>query len=323
MTEQYRWSSITPDDVEQWSQLSNHLGEVDGTEEFYSAQDLAEELDSAGLQPERDTWAVWQDQDMVGYGQLWITDNTDPEGYIKTSLVGGVHVDHRGRGLGRRLMDLMETRVVQAVAERHPDTPFFFGVSGGLEGSSARRMLMARDYQVARYFSLLGRPLTAHDTVPEILDRPLTADDVVFRQPRHGDESAVLAAHQAAFRDHWGYSPISEQRWHEHWSASNNRPEVCTLAVDDAGQVLAYALCGQWVDREIYVHLVGTVPQARGTGLGSTVLAHTIEAAAQSGDFDVIELDVDTESPTGATRLYERLGFTVKHTTAAMRKYHA
>ena len=34
----------------------------------------------------------------------------------------------------------------------------------------------------------------------------------------------------------------------------------------------------------------------------------------------VIELDVDSDSPTGATRLYERLGFTVKHQTASMRR---
>ena len=32
------------------------------------------------------------------------------------------------------------------------------------------------------------------------------------------------------------------------------------------------------------------------------------------------DLDVDSESPTGATRLYERLGFTVKKTFAAMQR---
>lgn len=44
---------------------------------------------------------------------------------------------------------------------------------------------------------------------------------------------------------------------------------------------------------------------------------------AASGDYDVIDLDADSDSPTGATRIYERLGFTIKHTTttALMRQY--
>lgn len=71
------------------------------------------------------------------------------------------------------------------------------------------------------------------------------------------------------------------------------------------------------------MNLVGTVPQARGRGLGSAVLGGTIAASAESGQYTTIELDVDTESLTGATRLYERLGFTVKHTTAAMQRYPA
>ena len=49
---------------------------------------------------------------------------------------------------------------------------------------------------------------------------------------------------------------------------------------------------------------------------------HTIVAAAAGGEHDVIELDVDSASPTGATRLYARLGFTLKHTQSAMRRYH-
>lgn len=53
---------------------------------------------------------------------------------------------------------------------------------------------------------------------------------------------------------------------------------------------------------------------------GGLLLAHTIEAAAASGDYDVMELDVDSDSLTGATRLYEGLGFTIKHTSDLMRK---
>lgn len=72
--------------------------------------------------------------------------------------------------------------------------------------------------------------------------------------------------------------------------------------------------------QELYVDLVGTVPGARGRGLAAACLARTIRLAGEGGEFDEIELGVDSESPTGATRLYDRLGFTLDRTLAAMQK---
>jgi ribosomal protein S18 acetylase RimI-like enzyme len=46
-------------------------------------------------------------------------------------------------------------------------------------------------------------------------------------------------------------------------------------------------------------------------------LEHTIARASASGDYDTIELHVDSASPTGATRLYERVGFGLDKTFAA------
>lgn len=74
------------------------------------------------------------------------------------------------------------------------------------------------------------------------------------------------------------------------------------------------------MDRQAYVNLVGTVPHARGRGVAAAALARTLGLAARSGRYDIIELDVDSDSPTGATRLYEKVGFTLKHQTASMRR---
>ena len=320
MTEQYRWSSIKEDDVESWAELTNHLAAVDGTEEFHSAEDRLEELQDAHTDPATDTVAVWHGEQMVGFGTVSVKLNPDREGRAGVGLDGGVHADHRRRGIGAELMTRLEARGRESVSEKHPDRAYHFSTGGGRHGSSARAFHLGRGYEVARYFNLMGRALATDDSAQTILGRPMPSS-MVIRAPQPQDDKAVFDAHAAAFVDHWGSAPPVASVWHEQWTSRSARPGVSRIAVDPSGTVLAYVLCGQWVPRELYVNLVGTIPEARGQGLGSALLATTVEAAASSGDYDAIDLDVDSESPTGATRIYERLGFTIKHTTALMRKH--
>ncbi|GAA4886526.1 GNAT family N-acetyltransferase [Serinicoccus chungangensis] len=313
----YRWSRLGEQDVTAWAELVNHLAVADGTEEFLSAEDLAEELRTPGHDPAQDSWAVWQGDAMVGYGVALVPPTTDHEGQARGYLGGGVHADHRGRGLGTALLDRLEPRAVELLAQRHAGVPGYLSAGGGRQGSAAQELLSDRGYAVVRWFNLLTRPVADGPVVREV-------EGVELRSPRPEDEEAVRLAHNAAFRDHWGSGPQSAELWHEHWSSRSARPAVSTLAwaVDGelAGQVVAYVMVGQWVDREAYVTILGTVPEARGRGVAAAALARTIAEAERSGDLDVIELDVDSASLTGATRLYERLGFVHKHATCAMRR---
>ncbi|MDO5628870.1 MAG: GNAT family N-acetyltransferase [Mobilicoccus sp.] len=136
-----RWDHLRTDDVDQWAELANLLARVDGTEEFYEAADLAEELDSTGFTPESDTWAVWHGEQLVAYAQVRVGDVLDDEGRVRVSHYGGVHPDWRGRGLGRELVARATERGVDVAGERHPEAPHFFRSGGELEGSDARRLL--------------------------------------------------------------------------------------------------------------------------------------------------------------------------------------
>lgn len=46
-----RWGSLSGECVQEWAELTNLLATVDGTEEFYEAEDLAEELFELGVDP--------------------------------------------------------------------------------------------------------------------------------------------------------------------------------------------------------------------------------------------------------------------------------
>lgn len=163
------WSHLDAAAVPAWADLTNLLAEADGTEEFYDAADLAEELEESGFSPATDSWAVWDGDRMVAYGQLRVGHTRDAEGRVRATLGGGVAPHHRGRGIGRELADRMERRALELAAERHPGAQSYWRADGGLEGSSARALWSHRGYEVVRYFNLLTRPLPGPSLdVPEV-----------------------------------------------------------------------------------------------------------------------------------------------------------
>src|SRR5699024_7514920 len=84
-------------------------------------------------------------------------------------------------------------------------------------------------------------------------------------------------------------------------------------------EVLSHALASEDRPGVLHFALVGTRPTARGRGLARAVLGRSLAAAAASG-YGSAELEVDSESLTGATRLYEALGFTAEKVFATYQK---
>lgn len=184
---------------------------------------------------------------LVAFGQLHVALMPDYEGRVRCYLSGGVHPQWRGRGIGRRLMDRMETRALALAGERHPGVPAYFSARGELEGSSARRMLVHRGYAIVRYFNELTRAVPGE---------PLPTPEpygITLITPRDEHEEAARVAHNAAFADHWGAIDTIAERWHDYWTAKVNRMTLSTLAVDAEGTVLSYVMTAEYAPRELYV----------------------------------------------------------------------
>lgn len=307
------WTTLTTQTTPQWSELTNVLAKVDDTDEFYDAEDLAEELTEHGFDAERDSWAVWDGERMVAYGQLRVSSELTSDGEARAHLSGGVHPDWRGRGIGTALLSRMEPRALELAAARHPGAPILLRADGGKEGSDARPLLEAHGYAPARYFTDMTRPLPGE---------PLARVDDPRIQPFSSDlAEAVRIAHNDAFSTHWGSTPQTPESWADVVSARSFRAEDSRILAD-GGTVLAYVLCGEWVDRELYISLVGTRQSARGQGLARKVLQATVADAAASGRYDVVDLGVDSANPTGAGALYASVGFTPVRTQATYTKPH-
>lgn len=70
--------------------------------------------------------------------------------------------------------------------------------------------------------------------------------------------------------------------------------------------------------QEAWEHERSATPAAR--VLPKRACREPLSVAAASGEYDLVELWADSDSPTGATQLYERVGFTRDKTIAAMHR---
>src|SRR5699024_4527809 len=169
-------------------------------------------------------------------------------------------------------------------------------------GGDPRRLLGQRAYRRPRSWLVMMRGLPGA-ALPSI-----EREQVRVIAPADEHAEATRLAHLAAFADHWGSAPVSSERWNRWWSAHTARRDLSSIALDAEGTVLAYVITSEDKPGVLHIALVGTRPEARGRGLARAVIARTLAAAAEAG-YASAELEVDSESLTGATRLYDALGF--------------
>jgi ribosomal protein S18 acetylase RimI-like enzyme len=195
-----------------------------------------------------------------------------------------------------------------------------------------RAFLAAHGYQVARYFSRMRIDM---DGPPPAARFPagVTATTCAARGSSVDDWlPALVDAERDIFRDHWGWfeQPLADEiaDW-RHWIEHDPEfdPSLWFLAVeaeagDAPGPIAGVALCDARTaeDPEMgYVASLGVRRPWRRRGVGLALLHHAFGKYWRRGTTKVA-LDVDAESLTGATRLYERAGMHVERQSVSYEK---
>ena len=130
-------------------------------------------------------------------------------------------------------------------------------------------------------------------------------DGVTVRRAHVVDDALVVAAVlREAFLDHHGDTPFTDDVVSESLR-EEARPGATLLAEDADGPVAA--IIGRDRGEGGYVWAVGVLRRGRRSGLASALLTRAFADFAAGGR-TLVTLDVDAESLTGATRVYERLG---------------
>ena len=265
----------------------------------WTAAELREEWDTIDL--ERDAWLVELEGRLAGVmhlcelrGSAFISD-------------GYVHPELRGRGVGSMLLDLVEARARERVGEAPAASRVALHNSHLVGDAAAPLLLEAKGFVPVRTSSAWWPTSSEADPLP---DWPPGVEVRPFDVAAHG--RLLHAADEEAFVEEWGHTPMPYE--------PGRRGCFVKPQFDPSLFVVAWA--GD-ADRGLLVQL----PEAHGgLGLGRGRSAsrrpggggvsawrccERASAASARRVRPLAALGVDSQNPTGATRLYERAGMRV------------
>ena len=257
----------------------------------------ASELESSwvDLDLARDAWVLELDDRIVGYA-----DFTARGGRLNGD--GYVHPEYRGRGIGSEIIRLTEARAREE-AEAVPAGERVYIHNATLDrDDSTERFYRGHGYEPVRGFRGMVIDLEEEPEVPSV-------EGIEIRGYRHPEEQRdFYEAHQEAFTDHWENRPQPFEKWvQKRQERETFDPSLWWVA--QSGGEIAGVLYGE-VKRDPnqgWVDVVGVRAAFRRRGIAEALLKTAFAEFWRRGERKV-GLGVDAESPTGATRVYERAG---------------
>ncbi len=310
-----------PEDYPAMAAVGNASRLAGGVEWVVTADDVARFYSHLNnSDPATDMLVAEIDGKMVGFARgEW---ELEDEALLLYRFVLTLTPQWHGHGLRRAMLHWVEGRLRQIAADHPADTPKQFDTSTWDKAASLIALLEEEGYRPVRYFHRMTRPLDG--PLPEFaMPAGLEMRPVGPEQYR-----AIWDAGNEAFRDHWGYSPETEEEYQE-WLANPAvfQPELWQIAWDVdkneiAGQVRTFidALENEHYRRQRgYTEAISVRRAYRQRGLARALIAESLRVLKARGMTESA-LTVDSENISGATRLYEACGFAVDARATIYRK---
>jgi GNAT superfamily N-acetyltransferase len=231
---------------------------------------------------ETNTWLFEEDGQLIAgaFAQCFGT---------RGNSAGAVRPSAWGHGLGAKLVDIMEARLIEEGAQRtHSWT-----VAGD---AAADELLASRGYLEVRRFWEMAIELDADPPEP-----PVRVE--LFRED---DAAAFHAALEESFAEHWEHESESFDKWWARQQRRENYDPSLWFVIRDGEEIAGVARCEARPPAG-WVGALGVRSAWRGRGYGRALLQHSFRAFRRRG-YTRAALGVDASNATGATQLYESVG---------------
>ena len=208
------------------------------------------------------------------------------------NCAGAVRPSAWGRGLGTKLLELMEARLSAEGAERTHS----WSVAGD---AAADDLFRGHGYREVRRFWEMA--IDFESEIPEPSPRVEPFAD--------GDAEGFHAVVEESFAEHWEHEPESFDEWWTRQQKRANFDPSLWFVIRDGDEIAGVARC----EARPPVGWVGTLGVRsawRGRGYGRALLQHGFREFRRRG-MTSAGLGVDAANATGATHLYESVGMHV------------
>ncbi len=302
MPEGFTLRSVAVQDAAGIAQLVNEVARAEVGVPWTTLEETRDDLRS----PDRElapaeALLVEADGALAGYLQFWVPSAP----VTQIEMLAYVRPRHWGRGLSAWLLEIGEERAREHALGAGEGV--VLRVARFADNEPAGRLFASLGYRYVRTFWMMRTELAETPPAARI---PVGVRIRTFERGR--DEVRVYEALAEAFGDHWGDPFPTFQQWlHEDVEGEGSEfdPTLWFLAVDGE-EVVGAASCRATAPRSPDTAEVGTLGVRRawrGRGVGLALLLTAFGEFHRRG-IPRVELGVDAESPTGATRLYERAG---------------
>ena len=284
-----------------------------------SLEDIAADYDNISESvPVRDVVFAFQGQQPAAYCRTACQWEESANSWIYSSVLN-VHHNFKHQGLEEVLLGWVES---QAKANHHALNP---GANGLHQANTPEtdqdrfNLLLKNGYHPERYFDSMKRDL---ENLP---DYPLP-EGITVRPAMPSQFRQVWNADVEAFQDHWGATTPPESEYQE-WIANKYyfQPYLWQIAWDGdeiAGMVLNFISLVENQERKRlrgYTEGISVRKPWRGKGIAKALICRSMKMMKALG-MEEVALGVDSENPSGATKLYYDLGYRSYSRSVVMRK---
>ncbi|NET26680.1 GNAT family N-acetyltransferase [Okeania sp. SIO1I7] len=290
---------------------------VDRLDEWVSVSDMRQEFNDPDVDKERDI-RLWEDGEgkLIGFGKLLIQESID------AFLSFRVHPTVRGEGIEQEIIRWGEARMKEVARDKGVSAKFRSPVRDTQTERIA--LLDSCGFTPKRYFFEMERSLTEPLPKPELpvgfTLQSHSSGQFSGKQEQRKFIEAWVEAHNQTFIDHWNFHEVKVEQVEHIVSGPDYRPDLTWVAIASDGTFAAFCYCCFYPEenkykgrKEGWINTLGTRRGFRQRGLGKAMLLSGMEGLRAVG-LDKALLGVDAENPSGATRLYESVGFSKVHT---------